>query len=100
MKKEDLKKYKNTKRGYKIYPMLNRIFIDGILCIFCSIFLVVTTIITKDSNWFYLFAVVLLILGIIFIIVSYRFKSEEIYLMKTNEIDKKKKKKSSNIDKK
>ena len=53
MKKEDIKEYKNTKRGYKVYPKLNRIFIDGILCIFCSIFLVVSTIITKDKHIFY-----------------------------------------------
>lgn len=91
MKKEDIKAYKNTKRGYKIYPKLNRIFIDGILCILCSIFLVVSTIITRDKSIFYYFAVAMFGIGIYFIILSNKFKSEEIYKMKKEILDKEKK---------
>ncbi len=101
MKKEDIEKYKKTKRGYKIYPNLNKLFIDGILCILCSIFLIVSTLIKNDGNFFYVFGAIMLLLGIFFIHLSNKYKNNEIYLMKKSEMDKEKKKtKKANIDKK
>ena len=95
MKKEDLKEYKNTKRGNKVYPNLNRLFIDGICCFLCAIFLIVSTIITHDSYWFYIFAGILIIAGIFFVIISYKFKEKEIIRMKKAKI-----KKNDKVDKK
>ena len=95
MRKEDLEAYKKTKRGNKVYPTLNRLFIDGIFCFLCAIFLVLTTMITHDSNWFYFFAVILVIAGIFFIIMSNKYKEREIIRMK-----KAIKKKNDKVDKK
>ncbi len=95
MKKKDLEAYKNTKRGSKVYPTLNRLFIDGLFCFLCAIFLVVSTMITHDSNWFYIAAVILVIAGIFFMIMSYKFKEGEIVRMK-----KAKMKKNDKVDKK
>ena len=95
MKKEDLQEYKKTKRGNKVYPTLNRLFIDGIFCFLCAIFLIVTTISTHDSYWFYIFAGILVIFGIFFIIMSYKFKEKEIIRMKKAKL-----KKNDKVDKK
>ena len=95
MKKEDITAFKNTKRGNKVYPLLNRLQTDGILCIICAIFLIVTTIIMKDSKWFYILAGILIVAGIFFILMSRHFKSDEIYRMKLA-----KKKKLDKVDKK
>ena len=89
MKKEDLQEYKKTKRGNKVYPTLNRLFIDGIFCFLCAIFLVISTIITHDSNWFYFASVILVISGIFFIVMSYKFKEGEIIRMKKAQMKKK-----------
>ena len=90
MKKEDINRFKNTKRGNKVYPTLNKLFIDGILCFLCAIFLIVSTIILKDGIIFYIMAAILLGFGIYFIYTSNRLKRYEIARMKTN--DKKKEK--------
>jgi uncharacterized membrane protein HdeD (DUF308 family) len=90
MKKEDVKEFKNTKRGNKVYPTLNKLFIDGILCILCAIFLIVTTLIYKDGIFFYVIAGVLILLSIYFIATAQTLKKREINRMK---IEKKKKEK-------
>ena len=93
MKKEDIKRFKNTKRGNKVYPTLNKLFIDGILCFLCAIFLIVTTIIFKDGVIFYIMAAILIGFGVYFVYTSIRLKRYEIYKMKTNDMKKEKQKK-------
>ena len=90
MNKEDIKKFKNTKRGNKVYPALNKLFIDGILCFLCAIFTVVTTIIFKDGIFFYILAAVLVCFGIYFIYTSFKLKKYEIERMKDSEKNKEK----------
>ena len=84
MKKEDIKKYRNTKRGNKIYPTINKLLIDGILCFICSIFLIVATMILKDGVVFYFMAAILICFGIYFIYTSNKIKKLEINRMKNN----------------
>ena len=90
MKKEDIKKFKNTKRGNKVYPALNKLFIDGILCFLCAIFTIITTIIFKDGIFFYILAVILILFGIYFIYTSFKLKNIEINRMKEKNKDKEK----------
>ena len=84
-KKEDIQKFKNTKRGNKVYPTLSKLFIDGILCFLCSIILIITTILFKDGIIFYIMAGILLLFGIYFIYISNNLKRYEIARMKTSE---------------
>ena len=88
MKKEEIKKFKNTKRGNKVYPTLNKLMFDGILCFICAIFLIVTTIIFKDGVIFYIMAGILIVFGIYFMYTSHRLKRYEIARMKKNEKEK------------
>ena len=90
--KEKIKKFKNTKRGNKVYPTLNKLMIDGILCILCAIFLIVTTIIFKDGIYFYVLAGILVLFGIYFLYTSHRLKMHEITKMMENEKKKESKK--------
>ncbi len=80
--KENIKEFKNTKRGNKVYPLINRLAIDGILCYLCAIFLIVSTIIMKDSPFFYYMSASLIIAGTFFIIKSKEYKDIEIVKMK------------------
>ena len=82
MKKDDIKAFKNTKRGNRIYPTLNKLLIDGILCLLCAIFIIVTTLIFKDGIFFYFLAAILVIFGIYCIYMSYNLKKKEINMMK------------------
>ena len=89
MNKEELKAYKKTKRGNKVYPLLNRLMIDGILCFLCSLFLIISTIIMHDSAWFYFLGALLFIAGIFFVLMSFKFKKEELVKMKQVKSNKK-----------
>ena len=91
-KKEDIKEFKNTKRGSKVYPNIAKLMIDGIACFICAIFIIITTIVYKDGIYFYILAFILVLFGIYFIYISNHLKRHEISMMKKKKKEKEEKK--------
>ena len=86
LKEEDKKKvreeFKKTKRGASVLPILNRLILEGIVCVLLAIYLLVYTFIKKGEWWNYTLAAMLLIAGVVFLIaqLNLRIKNYNIYL--------------------
>ena len=86
MTKEDKKRakeeFKKTKRGKNILPILNRLIIEGVVCLAIALYLVIYTYIKEGIWWNYTLAGMLIIAGIIFLITQQklRIKNYNIFL--------------------
>ncbi len=70
-------KYAATKKGKDLTDNLNRLFIEGLLSIGSSIVIVVFIFIYKLAWWYWFFAGLTLLCGVIFLIGQYSIRMKE-----------------------
>ena len=91
-KKNIRERYRNTKRGQKMLPRLNRLIIEGLFLILFPIALVIAGLVTKEMHWWiWTLAIICLIMGLVFLIGQYIIRTNEYnnYLKIQNELKKK-----------
>ena len=70
-KKEVRNSFKNTKVGKSAISLLNRLLIEGILCIGMGIIMLVSSIIDRMEWHYYALAIILIVAGIVFFIAQW-----------------------------
>ena len=76
-KKIILEKYKKTEKGKSMIPRLNRVVITGIIVVLIAGFLYYLAV-KSGSIWDYIYASMILIAGLVFIIGSIRIRGKEL----------------------
>ena len=76
-KKDIREKYAKTKKGNYLLPILNRLFIWGILSFLCAIILVVLTIINNYPWYSWCAAIGLVIAGAVFVVNEHNIRIKE-----------------------
>ena len=64
-------KYTSTKEGKNSITILNRLFLEGILCLIIGIIMLVYSIIDKMEWHYYGLSIILIIGGVVFLIAQY-----------------------------
>ena len=76
-KKDLVNQYKNTKKGKDLYFNFTRLVIEGLLCLVCSVVLVVLVLMFDFSWWFWFYAGLTTFCGVLFLIAQYVLRLKE-----------------------
>ncbi len=76
-KKNVVAAYKITNRGSQMYPVLNRLVIEGIICLILAIIMILAIIFFEYSVWLFALIGILIIAGLVFLIAQRKIRMKE-----------------------